>query len=433
MQVEALYQLFQQHPDVSTDTRNIRQGCVFFALKGASFNGNAFAEQALKLGAAYAVVDEVEFATDPRCVLVEDVLQALQELARLHRKQLDIPIIGVTGTNGKTTTKELLHAVLSQKFKAFATRGNLNNHIGVPLSLLAIDDSYEIAIIEMGANHVGEIAFLSDIAQPTHGLITNVGKAHLEGFGSFEGVKTAKGELYDFIKAHDGQLFVQGNNGHLMEMVRAKNIDEEAIISYGFSNLNTLYGRLIAADPYLSIAWKQADEPQEYVVKMQLTGSYNLENFLAAITVGLHFGLHADEINRGISEYAPKNNRSQITKTARNTVIADFYNANASSMSAALDNMSALTAPRKAIILGDMFELGEDSFEEHARVVCKAKGLGPFHLIFVGEEFYKHRDEEAKFYRTTEEAKDTVASLEDCFVLLKASRGMAFEQLLEVL
>lgn len=433
MQVDELYQLFQQHPDVSTDTRNIREGCIFFALKGANFNGNAFAAQALMLGASYVVVDEAEVVTDSRCLLVDDVLETLQKLARYHRQQLSIAVIGITGTNGKTTTKELMHAVLSQKLKTFATRGNLNNHIGVPLSLLSIDDSYEVAIIEMGANHVGEIGFLCDIAQPTHGLITNVGKAHLEGFGSFEGVKTAKGELYDYVYSHAGQLFVQGNNPYLMEMTRAKNIDEETIISYGFSNQNAVYGQLIKADPYLLLAWKRQDEVQEYEVKTQLTGSYNLENFLAAITVGLHFGLHADEINRGIAEYTPKNNRSQITKTARNTVIADFYNANASSMSAALDNMSALTAPRKAIILGDMFELGDDSFEEHARVVCKAKGLGPFYLIFVGEEFYKHRDEEAKFYRTTEEAKNTVASLEGCFVLLKASRGMAFEQLLEVL
>lgn len=433
MQVQELYPLFLQHSQISTDTRKIQEGCIFFALKGANFNGNAFAEQALSQGAAYAVVDEPAYATHPQSILVDDVLQMLQELARYHRQQLTIPVIGVTGTNGKTTTKELLYAVLAQKFKTFATQGNLNNHIGVPLSILSVNDTYEMAIIEMGANHVGEIAFLCDIAQPTHGLITNVGKAHLEGFGSFEGVKKAKGELYDYLQSHQGQLFVQANNGHLMEMLRAKDIDESTVISYGFSKLNTVYGRLITADPYLSIAWNNHKNPEDHEVRTQLTGSYNLENFLAAITVGLHFGMDAKQINQGIAQYAPQNNRSQITKTARNTVIADFYNANASSMSAALDNISALTAINKAIILGDMFELGDDSFREHALIVSKAKALGVERLLFVGQEFYQHRDDEAEFYATTAEAKDAVASISDSFVLLKASRGMAFEKLLDVL
>lgn len=433
MEVQELYRLFIQHPDISTDTRNIREGCLFFALKGGSFNGNAFAEEALIRGAEYAIVDEVKYARGSKCILVDDVLQTLQRLARYHREQLDIPFIGITGTNGKTTTKELLYAVLAQKFKTFATKGNLNNHIGVPLSILAVDSSCEIAIIEMGANHIGEISLLCEIAQPTHGLITNVGKAHLEGFGSFDGVMIAKGELYSYLQKHGGLLFAQGNNGHLMEMIRAKHIADNSIITYGFTKLNAVYGRLIAADPYLSIGWNSQNWPIEHVVTTQLTGSYNLENFLAAITVGLHFGLHANEINHGISQYTPQNNRSQISKTARNTVIADFYNANASSMSAALDNMEALKASHKTIILGDMFELGEDSFMEHALIVARAKAIAVHRLIFVGKEFYQHRDSEAEFYQTTEEASDAVSSISDSFILLKASRGMAFEKLLQVL
>ncbi|HMR19758.1 MAG TPA: UDP-N-acetylmuramoyl-tripeptide--D-alanyl-D-alanine ligase, partial [Sphingobacterium sp.] len=295
MRIQDLYQLFRQHPSVSTDTRNIRTGSLFFALKGVNFNGNVFAAQSLELGAEYAIIDEVAFDKGQRYILVDDVLATLQELARYHRQQLEIPVVGVTGTNGKTTTKELLHAVLSQKFKTFATHGNLNNHIGVPLSLLTVDDSYEIAIIEMGANHVGEIASLCNIAQPTHGLITNVGKAHLEGFGSFEGVKKAKGELYDYLQKHRGTLFLQGNNRHLMEMAGTRKISW--IITYGLSALNDVFAKLVAADPYLSIAWgtrtKRDNRDVKFEVRTNLTGSYNLENFLAAIAVGLHFGVEA--------------------------------------------------------------------------------------------------------------------------------------------
>lgn len=433
MQIQDLYQLFRQYPQISTDTRNIKPGSLFFALKGASFNGNAFAEQALALGAEYAVVDEAEFAKGPRYVLVDNVLESLQGMAVHHRKQLQIPVVGVTGTNGKTTTKELLYAVLAQKFRTFATQGNLNNHIGVPLSLLAVNSSDEIAIIEMGANHEGEIAFLCNIAQPTHGLISNVGKAHLEGFGSFEGVKRAKGELYDYLKEKDGMIFLQGNNSHLVEMAAARAISDERIVHYGYSELNDVFGRLISADPYLSIAWGNKGSEMRYDIHTKLTGSYNLENFLAAIAVGLHFDVDPRDVNRGIETYLPRNNRSQITKTARNTVIADFYNANVSSMSAALDNMSTLDVSKKVVILGDMFELGEVSFQEHARVVFKAKGLGVDRLVFVGKEFYLHKDEEAEYFESTEAAKDAVSMISDSFVLLKASRGMAFEKLLDVL
>ncbi len=431
MKIEALYNIYKQYPLISTDTRNIKEESIFFALKGASFDGNTFADQALLRGARYVVVDDPKRKKDERYILVDDVLEALQRLAEYHRNQLHIPIIGITGTNGKTTSKELLYAVLSQRYKTFATLGNLNNHIGVPLSILSISKDIEIAIIEMGANHQGEIAFLSKIAKPTHGLITNVGKAHLEGFGSFEGVKIAKGELYDYLQDHHGTLFLQGDNAHLVEMAMERHID--AVVRYGFSAENNVIGKLLIANPYLAITWKERNNSATYEVSTNLTGSYNTENFLAAIAVGLHFDVDPISINTGIAGYVPKNNRSQITKTDRNTVVADFYNANASSMAAALDNMKVLTAERKVMVLGDMFELGEDSYEEHGLVIQKAKELLLERLIFVGKEFYKHKCEGAEFYESTTDALIPMATISGCFVLLKASRGMSFERLLEAL
>jgi UDP-N-acetylmuramoyl-tripeptide--D-alanyl-D-alanine ligase len=431
MQIETLYEIYKQYPLISTDTRNIKENSIFFALKGSNFNGNIFASQALEQGAAYVVVDEEEYLQGEQYILVNDVLKALQDLALYHRKQLDIPIVGITGTNGKTTSKELVYSVLSQQFRTYATQGNLNNHIGVPLTLLSIDESFEIAIVEMGANHVGEIEFLANIARPTHGFITNVGKAHLEGFGSFDGVKKAKGELYDFLSANDGTLFLQADNTYLVEMAAQRRFSK--VIKYGFSDTNDIVGRLLMANPYLSIAWKEGARSESYEVYTHLTGSYNTENILAAITIGLDFGMTPVKINEGIVSYVPKNNRSQITQTSRNMIVADFYNANASSMAAALDNMQVLTAEHKVVVLGDMFELGNESFEEHKALVTKAKTLGFERLIFVGNEFYAHRDEIAEFYQTTDDAKAAVASINDSFILLKASRGMAFEKLLEVL
>ncbi len=428
MQIENLYAIYQKYPFISTDTRNILPKSIFFALKGANFNGNEFADQALVSGAAYVVIDEESFKKGDNYIVVENVLETLQALARYHRKQLQIPVIGITGTNGKTTSKELLYAVLSQHYKTFATKGNLNNHIGVPLSLLSVDDSYEMVIIEMGANHLGEIAFLSNIAQPTHGLITNVGKAHLEGFGSFEGVKKTKGELYDYLQDHEGTLFLQGDNPHLVEMASQRKISKT--IRYGFSEVNDVIGKLLIADPYLSIEWNEKGSSAKFEVQTNLTGSYNTENFLAAIAVGLYFNLSPEEINKGVESYVPTNNRSQITKTARNTVVADFYNANASSMSAALDNMNVLSVENKVVILGDMFEMGEEAFEEHQNIIKKALSFDFNKVIFVGKEFFKQKTDKAAFYETTEEAKKAVLALSNCFILLKASRGMAFEKLL---
>lgn len=431
MRIEKLYEIYKQFPSISTDTRNIKESSIFFALKGANFNGNTFASQALESGARYVVVDEEEFVKGEQYILVDDVLKSLQELALHHRKQLTIPVVGITGTNGKTTSKELVFSVLSQQFRTYATQGNLNNHIGVPLTLLSIDSTYEVAIIEMGANHVGEIEFLANIACPTLGFITNVGKAHLEGFGSFEGVKKTKGELYDYLSQRGGTLFLQADNPHLVEMAAQREFTR--IVKYGFTATNDIVGKLLMANPYLSIAWKEGRKSESYEVYTQLTGSYNTENILAAIAVGLELGMTPSSINEGIANYIPKNNRSQITKTSRNTVVADFYNANASSMAAALDNMQVLTAEHKVVILGDMFELGDEAFEEHKNVILKAKVLHFERLIFVGKEFCKHQDEEAEFYETTEEAASAISSLNDSFILLKASRGMAFERLLEVL
>ncbi len=434
MELPELYTYFLRHPSISTDTRNILPESLFFALKGEKFDGNAFAAEALENGAKYAIIDDPQHQADDRFLLVPDVLVALQELARHHRNQLRIPIIGITGTNGKTTTKELIHAVLSQQFNTYATKGNLNNHIGVPLSVLSIDRQTEVAIIEMGANHVGEIAFLSEIAQPTHGLITNVGKAHLEGFGGFEGVKKAKGELYDYLAAHDGTLFLQQDNPQLREMAAARNIHR--IVTYGFSAHNDLIGQLVLSDPLLEVSWITLQHDAPRTIRTQLTGSYNTENILAAICIGLHFGVPPEKINQGIAGYVPRNNRSQLTKTDRqNTVIRDYYNANVSSMAAALESLRIMEADRKAIVLGDMFELGDESHEEHGKVVAEACSLNASRVLFVGKSFFKHRRSDAEFYETTDEAGKALQEkpIQGALVLLKASRGMAFEKLVDYL
>lgn len=433
MELQALYNLFKQHPSVSTDTRNILPDSLFFALKGSNFNGNEFAEQALTSGAAYVIIDEEKYKKNERFILVGDVLETLQALAHYHRLQLNIPFIGVTGTNGKTTTKELLHAVLSKKYKTYATKGNLNNHIGVPLTLLAIDHDIEIAIIEMGANHIGEIDFLCRIAEPTHGLISNVGKAHLEGFGSFEGVKKTKGELYDWLETNQGTLFLQGDNPFLKEMAEQRHIDK--VVKYGFSESNAIIGDLIKANPLLQIEWHLQQSEEIFHADTQLAGSYNTENFLAAIALGHYFDVPLVLINDAISEYKPTNNRSQITKTERNTVICDYYNANATSMEAALTNMRIIEATHKVVILGDMFELGEESFHEHKKVVELAKTISGARLIFVGKAFYEHQDVDGEFFETTSDAKTALLSnpISHATILLKASRGMAFEKLMDVL
>jgi UDP-N-acetylmuramoyl-tripeptide--D-alanyl-D-alanine ligase len=432
MATEELYKLYIEHPVISTDTRKITPGSLFFALKGDKFDANTFAELAIKAGAAYAIIDDVDYEKGEQYILVDDVLTTLQNLARYHRSQLPIPVIGLTGSNGKTTTKELINAVLSQHYKTYATKGNLNNHIGVPLTILAIDDSIEMAVIEMGANHQKEIELLCRIAQPSHGLITNVGKAHLEGFGGTEGVKKGKGELFDFLKAHLGVTFVNSDSTVLKAMVAERQLT--GVIDYGHDVNSSISGQLLANAPFLKLQWKLKDG-QYYTVQSQLTGAYNLDNILAAICIGNFFGLSPDEINNGIAGYQPKNNRSQITQTATNTLICDYYNANPSSMAVAIENIGKLDAPHKVLILGDMFELGQESAAEHIAVIEKAMQVPADQHIFIGHEFYKSNGTvNATFYATAEDAIAGLKSqpVKNATILIKGSRGMALERLVDL-
>jgi UDP-N-acetylmuramoyl-tripeptide--D-alanyl-D-alanine ligase len=430
--IEKLYDIYLNHPTICTDTRAIQQDCLFFALKGDKFDANTFALRALEAGAAYAIVDDATVATDDRCILVDDVLSILQALARHHRSQMNIPVIGLTGSNGKTTTKELINAVLSTKYKTYATKGNLNNHIGVPLTLLAIGKDVEIAIVEMGANHKKEIEFLCSIAQPTHGLITNIGHAHLEGFGGFEGVKIGKAELYKWLATTKGYTFIYKDNTILMELIQNTGLHE--VIFYGTDPTNPISGALEKSDPYLVVAWSKAGK--QYQTKTNLTGSYNFENILGAISIADFFGVSPTEINQGLMTYQPKNNRSQLTQTAYNQVICDFYNANPSSMEAALKNLAALTADKKVAIIGDMFEMGEESPAQHDRIAAVATGMDNIEVIFIGKDFYAYKEKyKGHFFLSPKDAESYLQNtpVRNSLVLLKGSRGMALEQLLPLL
>lgn len=427
--IEELYNIYKKHPEVVTDSRKVSRGCLFFALKGENFNGNAFATNALENGAEYAIVDDRDLEKDSHFIVVDDVLETLQALAARHRQSFDIPVLGLTGSNGKTTTKELLRAVLSEQYTVHATKGNLNNHIGVPLTLLEMNRDTEIAIIEMGANHIGEIAFLCGIAQPTHGLITNVGKAHLEGFGSFEGVKKGKGELYQYLSENEGEIFVQGDNIHLRQMLNS--ILQHAIASYGVQKENDTRGTLKNSVPFLEITW----EDENILLKTQITGAYNFDNVLAAVCVGDFFEVSPQKVKEAIENYKSANQRSQIIKTDHNVLIADYYNANPSSMMAALDNLDKILAVHKAVILGDMYELGTESLREHRIILAKAKQMSLERLILVGEIFKSVVEGEDECYENTEEAKKALVEqpLKDNTILMKGSRGIALENLVEVL
>ena len=444
---EQLYQIYLKHPVISTDTRKIAPGGMFFALKGDKFDANTFAGQAIAAGAAYAVIDNPSYQLGEQYILVGDVLTALQDLARHHRRQLKIPVIGLTGTNGKTTTKELINSVLSQHFNTYATQGNLNNHIGVPLTILSINATHEAAVIEMGANHQREIELLCSIAQPTHGLITNVGKAHLEGFGGVEGVKKGKGELYDYLAPQPpkgGVAFINSDDNTLMKMQQERGLKN--IIFYGKTESASLVsGQLTENSPYLALQWTNNPTGESYEIRSQLTGAYNLDNILAAICIGVYFKLSADKINAGISGYQPKNNRSQITQTATNTLICDYYNANPSSMFVAIENLGKLTAKNKVLVLGDMFEMGKDSAAEHEAVIKKALETEVDERIFIGHDFAgsqksgpdSYRDgsqKSAVFYPTVEEAIAGLKAnpIKNSTVLIKGSRGMALERLVEL-
>ncbi|NDW12526.1 UDP-N-acetylmuramoyl-tripeptide--D-alanyl-D-alanine ligase [Bacteroides sp. 214] len=399
MEISSLYQLFLNSAGVTTDSRNCQPNTLFFALKGESFNGNTFAEKALASGCSYAVIDEEAYlpVDDNRYVLVSDVLKTLQQLANYHRKQLGTKIIGITGTNGKTTTKELIAAVLSRKFKVLYTQGNLNNHIGVPLTLLQLKQEHDIAVVEMGASHPGDIKELVDIAEPDYGIITNVGKAHLEGFGSFEGVMATKGELYDYLRnKQNSLLFVNSDNPYLMEMSKGFNV-----IYYGKEGTPYVKGCVTGNSPFLALEWEATDN-QKHRVETQLIGDYNFTNALAAATIGTFFGVEATEIDKALAAYTPQNNRSQLKKTAYNTLIIDAYNANPTSMMASLENFLKMQAEHKMVILGDMRELGADSVEEHTKIINYLNGANFETVLLVGDVFsslphtyqsFKHVDE----------------------------------------
>lgn len=426
MDITALYDIYQQYPLVETDTRKITSNALFFALRGPSFNGNSFAEKALESGARYAIIDDPAYQTDSRCILVEDVLSTLQELARHHRLQLGIPIIAITGSNGKTTTKELLYAVLSRKFKTYATEGNLNNHIGVPLSLLRIRKDAEMAIIEMGANHQQEIASYCRIALPNYAVITNCGKAHLEGFGGIEGVRKGKGELYDFIRAHNGTIFLNQDLDYLRDM--AAGINKK--ITYG-SNEATFTGSIQDSPVTLNI---HADTPDtSFEIHSQLVGSYNFPNLMLAIAAGSHFGVPPADIKSALESYAPDNSRSQLVEKGSNRIILDAYNANPTSMRAAIDNFAALTG-NKRLWLGAMKEMGAEEEKEHRELVAYLNQWQWDQVILVGHEFEKHKGTHA-WFPDSATAADFVAKEkpQHAFILIKGSRGSKMESLFQAL
>ncbi len=427
MEIESLYARFRAQKSVTTDSRNCPPGSIFFALRGATFDGNRFAAKALEAGCSCAVVDDPAVAVDDRYVLVDDTLLALQALARRHRREWGRTVVGITGTNGKTTTKELTAACLSRRFKVLATEGNLNNAIGVPLTLLRLDDTHEIAVVEMGASHPGDIAELVAIAEPDYALITNVGKAHLQGFGSFEGVVGTKCELYDFVKAHGGKIFL-----HHEDEVLAPRAAGAVAAEYGTTPGLWVSGRLVGCSPFLSLAFTCQDTTCE--VDTRLIGSYNLPNTLAAAAVAAYFGVAPDEIAAALAAYEPQNRRSQMIKTARNTLIVDAYNANPSSMAVALDNFLSAELPHKTLILGDMGELGADSEAEHRRIVERLRGNPDIETIFVGEEFSRIAGDAVTFADTEALLSALQAKpLSGRTVLIKGSRFMKLERCIDYL
>ncbi|MFK8058550.1 MAG: UDP-N-acetylmuramoyl-tripeptide--D-alanyl-D-alanine ligase [Polaribacter sp.] len=414
MKIEEIYSLYKKQFLVDTDTRNIRKNTLFFALKGDNFNGNEYAEKALELGAKYTIIDESKYKKSDHFILVDDVLTTLQKLANYHRKQLSIPIIGLTGSNGKTTTKELINSVLSEKFKTTATKGNLNNHIGVPLTLLSITLDTEIAIIEMGANHQKEIEFLSSICEPDFGYITNFGKAHLEGFGGIEGVIKGKSELYTYIQKNNKTVFVNPQD--------ALQVDKTKDCTTVFFDTSIKY---LEVNPFVKLSYKNTE------IQSNLIGKYNYDNIAAAITIGTHFKIKLDKVKNAIESYLPTNNRSQIIKKVGNTIVLDAYNANPTSMKAALENFSLLKENNKTVILGDMFELGESSKIEHQGIVNLVHQLKIDTTFLVGELFYQTETSYKKFKSYIDlENHIKRTPLKHQFILIKGSRGMKLERIL---
>lgn len=433
MEIEQLYEIYKSHPVITTDSRDCPEGSIFIALKGDTFNGNKFAQSALEKGCAYAVVDEPgeHTANDPRYIVVDNCLKTLQLLARHHRRQFSIPVIGITGTNGKTTTKELVAAVLSERYNVLFTQGNFNNDIGVPKTLFRLSSAHDIAVVEMGASHPGDIKVLVETVEPQYGLITNVGKAHLQGFGSFEGVVRTKGELYDFLRhREDSKVFVDAGNPHLMGIAQGL-----SLIKYGIGDVADdlrVRGEVVSCAPLLRFRWTDGEEWHE--VQSHLIGSYNLHNMLAAATIGLEFGITPAQIDHALSNYVPSNNRSQLTETASNHLIVDAYNANPTSMMAALKNFCNMEVSPKMAILGDMRELGESSAEEHQRVADFIEASRLTDVWLVGSEFANTHSRCRKF-ADVEEVKAELAKAKPLgyYILVKGSNGIKLFQLPEIL
>jgi len=424
MTIPELYNLFKKHHSVQTDTRKLKQGDLFFALKGPNFNGNQFAVQALMEGASFVIVDEEVGSSDPRIIRFDDVLLTLQELAKYHREQFQIPIIAITGSNGKTTSKELIAAVLSSHFKTYTTVGNLNNHIGVPLTLLSIGKDAEMAVIEMGANHQKEIESYCRYTEPTHGLITNCGKAHLEGFGGIEGVRKGKGELYDFLSTHNGTAFVYADYDYLQNM----SAKVPHIVKYGQSE-GTIQGKVLSNEPFLEVAITAGISP--VTIRTQLVGDYNLPNILSAVLIGKYFKVPEEKIIASIEAYTPSNSRSQLLKKGSNTFILDAYNANPTSMRAAIENFANIHSSHKILLLGGMMELGKDSIEEHTALIELIRKYQWGQVILVGGDFGKIAHTYQFFNNATEAAEwFNSQRFENTYFLIKGSRSMQMEKIL---
>lgn len=430
-EISKIYELFKQASVVTTDSRKAAAGTIFFALKGDNFNGNQFAESALQQGCSYVVIDEEAYYKGEKYILVKDCLASLQELATYHRLRLKIPFIAITGSNGKTTTKEFIRDVLSKKFRVLATVGNLNNHIGVPLTILSITSDIEMAIIEMGANHIGEIAMLCGIAQPDYGIITNIGRAHIGEFGSFEVIVKAKTEMYQFIRQKKGKIFINSGNPLLLE--NAGGIEQ---ITYGTAPKDFCSAQLVGSDPFLKI--KYANE----VINSQMVGKYNFENIVASICIGKYFGVEIRKIKEAIEQYAPSNNRSQIVKSGRNTLVLDAYNANPSSMKAAIENFSEMAGAHKWLILGDMRELGKYEVDEHKNILKLIADKKLENVILVGNIFSKAVTEEKPSFKPelfrdsdllAERLKTKPLDSEPSLILVKGSRGIKLEKVVEFL
>jgi len=426
MTIEQLYDIYRQYPSVQTDTRKLKKGDLFFALKGPNFNGNQFAAAALEAGSAYAIVDEAPATPDSRIIVVGDVLTTLQQLAKHHRQQFNIPFIAITGSNGKTTTKELVHAVLSSSYITYTTQGNLNNHIGIPLTILSIKYDAQMAVIEMGANHLREIAGYCEYALPTHGIITNIGKAHLEGFGSLEGVRKGKGELYDFLRDHNGTVFTMWDYDYLQPMTKGISM----VVKYGTSSAADIVGTVEQSEPFLSVSVsKGASLP---VIQTQLVGAYNLPNVLVAVTAGKFFNIPDEKIKTAIENYTPSNSRSQLIEKDGNKFILDAYNANPTSMRAAIENFARIQAPQKVLMLGGMAELGNDSLQEHETIIDLIKQYTWKEVLLVGGDFLKINHPYKKMLNASEAAAwFREQQFRDTYFLIKGSRSMQMEKVLQ--